>query len=109
MHQLALRIPALSMRTGLRSATTRVNSRTVETVSSNSSPTQSVEDGLREGMDSLHIRPKLCVEESWSDDKCSTKPEGTVAEMPVEYGNKPKGPEPTRFGDWQYKGRSTDF
>ena len=21
----------------------------------------------------------------------------------------PKGPEPTRYGDWQYKGRCTDF
>jgi hypothetical protein len=21
----------------------------------------------------------------------------------------PKGPEPTRYGDWEYKGRCTDF
>ena len=26
-----------------------------------------------------------------------------------EYGNKPKGMEPTKFGDWQYKGRATDY
>ena len=26
-----------------------------------------------------------------------------------EYGFKAKGPEPTRFGDWERKGRCTDF
>ena len=28
--------------------------------------------------------------------------------MPKEFGG-PKGPEPTRFGDWEQKGRCTDF
>jgi hypothetical protein len=28
--------------------------------------------------------------------------------MPKEIGG-PPGPEPTRYGDWQYKGRVTDF
>jgi hypothetical protein len=27
---------------------------------------------------------------------------------PKEIGG-PKGPEPTRFGDWEQKGRATDF
>jgi hypothetical protein len=27
---------------------------------------------------------------------------------PKEIGG-PKGPEPTRYGDWQYNGRCTDF
>ena len=27
---------------------------------------------------------------------------------PAEFGG-PKGPEPTRFGDWEQKGRCTDF
>ncbi len=27
---------------------------------------------------------------------------------PKEYGG-PKGPEPTRYGDWEVKGRCTDF
>jgi hypothetical protein len=26
-----------------------------------------------------------------------------------EYGARPKGPEPTRFGDWERKGRVSDF
>ena len=28
--------------------------------------------------------------------------------MPLEV-NGPKGPEPTRYGDWEQKGRCTDF
>ena len=35
------------------------------------------------------------------------KPDGTMP-MPKEVGG-PKGPEPTRFGDWEVKGRCTDF
>lgn len=31
-----------------------------------------------------------------------------AAGKPVEIGG-PKGPEPTRFGDWEQKGRCTDF
>ena len=29
-------------------------------------------------------------------------------ELPEEVGG-PKGPEPTRYGDWEQKGRCTDF
>ena len=32
----------------------------------------------------------------------------TSAQKPVEIGG-PKGPEPTRFGDWENAGRCTDF
>jgi len=28
--------------------------------------------------------------------------------MPKEIGG-PKGPEPTRYGDWEHNGRCTDF
>ena len=31
-----------------------------------------------------------------------------IKETPIEIGG-PKGPEPTRFGDWENKGRCTDF
>jgi hypothetical protein len=30
------------------------------------------------------------------------------ATQPREIGG-PKGPEPTRYGDWEYNGRCTDF
>lgn len=29
--------------------------------------------------------------------------------LPKEVGNKPKGPEPTRYGDWERAGRCSDF
>lgn len=29
--------------------------------------------------------------------------------MEPEYGFKPKGPEPTRYGDWERKGKCVDF
>ncbi len=34
-----------------------------------------------------------------------------VADMPKEYGGRPKdkGLEPTRYGDWEFKGRCIDF
>ena len=34
--------------------------------------------------------------------------ESAAAEMPREV-NGPKGPEPTRYGDWEQKGRCSDF
>ena len=30
-------------------------------------------------------------------------------DLPKEVGSGPAGPEPTRFGDWEQKGRCTDF
>ena len=41
----------------------------------------------------------------------TTKPppaELPPGKLPKEIGG-PPGPEPTRYGDWQYKGRVTDF
>lgn len=35
-------------------------------------------------------------------------PLSKVAPLPKEIGGA-KGPEPTRYGDWQHKGRCTDF
>lgn len=45
-----------------------------------------------------------------SSDAPDTKPAGKSAPkaMPKEIGG-PKGPEPTRYGDWEQKGRCTDF
>jgi hypothetical protein len=46
------------------------------------------------------------------DDKAATDAETTKPEeaktKPKEIGG-PKGPEPTRYGDWEVKGRCTDF
>jgi hypothetical protein len=35
-------------------------------------------------------------------------PDAKPAPKPREIGG-PKGPEPTRYGDWEQKGRCTDF
>jgi hypothetical protein len=54
------------------------------------------------------------------DDKVSTPAQRALAEaqirnlarqtrqMPTEIGG-PKGPEPTRYGDWEVKGIASDF
>ena len=34
--------------------------------------------------------------------------EAAASEAPREF-NGPKGPEPTRYGDWEQKGRCSDF
>jgi hypothetical protein len=36
------------------------------------------------------------------------KAEAVAAERPAELGG-PKGPEPTRYGDWERKGVAVDF
>lgn len=38
----------------------------------------------------------------------SPAPTPPAPEKPTEIGG-PKGPEPTRFGDWERNGRCTDF
>lgn len=37
------------------------------------------------------------------------EPERKVETTPVTEVGGPKGPEPTRFGDWERKGRCSDF
>jgi hypothetical protein len=64
---------------------------------------------LEEGMFEVHVCSEFHVAERWHDDRVSIPQQDNSDSIPAEYGNKPKGPEPTRFGDWQYKGRSTDF
>lgn len=36
------------------------------------------------------------------------QPAPEAPKLPPEHGG-PAGPEPTRFGDWEQKGRCTDF
>ncbi|MEO0392563.1 MAG: succinate dehydrogenase assembly factor 4 [Pseudomonadota bacterium] len=42
------------------------------------------------------------------DAVADTKKPATKAKKPKEIGG-PPGPEPTRYGDWESKGRCTDF
>ena len=41
-------------------------------------------------------------------DSPATEPETELAPPITEHGG-PSGPEPTRFGDWERKGRCVDF
>jgi hypothetical protein len=43
-----------------------------------------------------------------TDDVTDDKAPAAPTPMPKEIGG-PKGPEPTRYGDWEVKGRCTDF
>ncbi|WP_438997528.1 DUF1674 domain-containing protein [Candidatus Puniceispirillum sp.] len=44
-----------------------------------------------------------------TDDKKPIQPDAvTESLVPIER-NGPKGPEPTRYGDWEQKGRCSDF
>lgn len=54
------------------------------------------------------ITPKSS--ETALDNKADNKADKTDAkpDAPIEKGG-PKGPEPTRFGDWESNGRCTDF
>jgi hypothetical protein len=51
----------------------------------------------------MHDKPQ--VED---DQKQPPAPAKTPPVKPKEIGG-PKGPEPTRFGDWEQKGRVSDF
>ena len=43
-----------------------------------------------------------------ASDATAETPAGTTPARPKEVGG-PKGPEPTRYGDWERKGRCVDF
>jgi hypothetical protein len=42
------------------------------------------------------------------DEAPAAKPSTPPKPLPPEIGG-PKGPEPTRYGDWEHKGRCIDF
>jgi hypothetical protein len=46
---------------------------------------------------------------STSENQTPENKKEAKAELPKEYGFKVKGPEPTRYGDWERKGRCSDF
>lgn len=53
----------------------------------------------------------MAKDETVPADDASDRPPAIVAPkppMPRETGGA-KGPEPTRYGDWEHKGRCTDF
>ena len=62
--------------------------------------------------DSAIIRPDIAVKDSGPADTLK-KPESGMPKIGHQAGVReiggPEGPEPTRFGDWERKGRCIDF
>lgn len=52
--------------------------------------------------------PKPAVKATDTIPSESAKPADKSDQKPIEIGG-PKGPEPTRYGDWERNGRCTDF
>ncbi|MBK4718612.1 DUF1674 domain-containing protein [Azospirillum sp. YIM DDC1] len=52
--------------------------------------------------------PATGADESRTPDAKAGEAAKGPEQMPGEIGG-PKGPEPTRFGDWEFKGRCSDF
>lgn len=48
------------------------------------------------------LNPRGAIEEE-------TQASGAMKDWPEEFGFKIKGPEPTRYGDWEIKGKCSDF
>jgi hypothetical protein len=57
-----------------------------------------------------HIPPMTKKEREPTERHPETETGASRSETPAprEIGG-PKGPEPTRYGDWEYNGRCTDF
>jgi hypothetical protein len=48
------------------------------------------------------------TEQMKPDSNTAETPAPKTSQLPKEIGG-PKGPEPTRYGDWEVKGRCSDF
>jgi hypothetical protein len=60
-------------------------------------------------MDATSIKEPSMQDEPKKQPQNSTEPETRKKEdAPKEIGG-PKGPEPTRYGDWEVNGRTSDF
>jgi hypothetical protein len=62
--------------------------------------------GLATHVSAAILKPMEKKEEK--ENKIPAKPEAGEKKPPKEIGG-PKGPEPTRYGDWERGGRCTDF
>ncbi|MDB5366363.1 MAG: hypothetical protein JWM77_2290 [Rhodospirillales bacterium] len=56
----------------------------------------------------MHTTEKRPAPQSGEGGTTAPAPTGKTPQKPGEIGG-PKGPEPTRYGDWEVGGRCTDF
>ena len=59
-------------------------------------------------MDKAATHPSQPTNDTETVTEATVLPARAPAPMPKEVGG-PKGPEPTRYGDWEVKGRCSDF
>jgi len=59
-------------------------------------------------LDIVHVKPGADAESGAQGKAETPTTDKTNAVGDVEHGG-PKGPEPTRYGDWERKGRCVDF
>ena len=70
--------------------------------------------GWRAGLETIGWRCHILIMDARDQDaphapgSPAAAPEPSPVPLPKEIGG-PKGPEPTRYGDWEYNGRCTDF
>jgi hypothetical protein len=57
---------------------------------------------------SSHTKIKTQIEPETPAEDAAAVEKPVPPKMPKEIGG-PKGPEPTRYGDWEVKGRCSDF
>ena len=55
------------------------------------------------------VEEKENVKEVKNDSKDNKENQKRIKKMPKEVGMKPRGPEPTRYGDWERNGKCVDF
>lgn len=71
--------------------------------------TNDAQDNLPHSSDSAPVLPAGAVKEHRHVAQNATAPNADdSAPLPAETGGQ-AGPEPTRYGDWEKKGRCTDF
>ena len=56
----------------------------------------------------IPVHPSRPADPPAAADAQTPAPAAPPVERPIEIGG-PKGPEPTRYGDWERKGRCIDF
>eukprot|EP00038_Savillea_parva_P006158 m.162059 g.162059 ORF g.162059 m.162059 type:complete len:114 (-) comp12138_c0_seq1:210-551(-) len=108
MAWMRTRTPAILNRMGAtRSFTTSLSVRAQDTGSSSKDADEDELRDLRGGGDGILDEPELPGEEGVKP----AVPVGSKARVNPETGevNGPRGPEPTRYGDWENKGRCSDF
>ena len=70
-------------------------------------PRKSEERVLDEGQDAVRRRIREAGERAWAE-AAARRSDAATEKQPREIGGR-QGADPTRYGDWEVKGRASDF